>query len=98
MRQDSDGSGSLSSGDSGAESATVRAMLTHDTNGSGTYTCGAGDDCWEFNAQTDASGNVAFKLLRAPNGRYLLQVTALSHPSYTWNTSLDRDNPDTFTK
>jgi hypothetical protein len=97
IRRDSDASGGLTSGDEAVGSATVSLTLTLDSNGDGQYSCET-DQCWFFSSTTDGSGIVKFKLVGAPGGSYQAEVTALTHATYTWDPTLDLDNPDTFTK
>ena len=105
VRWDSDDSGTAESSDAPAADALVSSvLLTHDTNGSGTYDAAcdldnaAGndgrDDCWDFTGlTTNNSGQVKYKLLKAPGGSYRFQVDGLTHGTYTWNPGLDVENP-----
>ncbi len=98
IRQDSDGDGTLGSGDDPVDGADVAATLTYDSDGDGVFECGGDDDCWNFSATTNNDGDVKFKLLFAPSGDYKAEVTDLTHSSLTWDSALDEDNPDFFTK
>ncbi|MFW6117167.1 MAG: S8 family serine peptidase [Thermoproteota archaeon] len=47
---------------------------------------------------TDSNGQVEFMWKQVPSGEYIGEVTALTHNAYTWNSGLDVDNPDMYTK
>jgi hypothetical protein len=98
IRRDSDASGVLTSGDASAGSASVSLTLTRDANGNGTFDACGTDQCWFFTSTTDGSGIVKFKLIGAPSGSYQAEVTSLTHTTYTWDPTLDLDNPDVFSK
>ncbi|MEA3376524.1 MAG: S8 family serine peptidase [Chloroflexota bacterium] len=84
---DSDGDGVAESTDDPVSGATVSFTLSNDSDGSQSYT-----------GTTDAAGVVEFQWKRAPSGMYTGEVTGLTHTTYTWDSSLDADNPDTYTK
>ncbi|MFW6110889.1 MAG: hypothetical protein ACOC6H_02515, partial [Thermoproteota archaeon] len=85
---DSDGDGVAESSDDPVSDATVYYTLTNqDTGDSQTYT-----------GTTDSKGQVEFMWKQAPSGGYEGEVTDLTHSTYTWNSNLDADNPDSYTK
>ena len=51
---------------------------------------------WTFSGTTDADGQVTFRLLKAQPGTYTATVTGLTHATFSWDKTLDMDNPDTF--
>jgi len=89
IRQDSDGNVGLTSGDSTVESARVLATLCH-----------IGGTCWSnFGGDTNADGNVTFKLVGgAPMGNYEATITDLTYNPAppVWDDSLDVGKPWTF--
>ena len=100
IRQDSDGDGTLTSTDSLVEAAHVNATLTHDSNGNGVIEDCSIDTCYSnFGGDTGSNGSVKFSLVGgAPMGLYQAEVTGLTHATRVWNTALDADNPDAFTR
>ena len=97
IRWDSDGDSAAESSDDPVSDASVKMTLTHDTDGDSVFECGTDDDCWNFSGTTDSNGQVTFTLKHAPAGSYQAEVTDVTHSTYTWDTSLDADNPDTYT-
>jgi PKD repeat protein len=87
IQVDSDGDGVAEDTDDVVSGATVEFTLTHESGESQSYT-----------GTTDSNGQVEFQWKRAPSGSYTAEVTGLSHTSYTWDSTLDADNPDTYTK
>jgi PKD repeat protein len=87
IRFDSDGDGVAEETDDVVSGATVDFTLTHESSQSQSYT-----------GTTDSNGQVEFQWRRAPSGSYTAEVTGLFHTSYTWDPTLDVDNPDTYTK
>ncbi|MCQ1535409.1 peptidase C1 [Methanosarcina sp. KYL-1] len=47
---------------------------------------------------TDSSGVVEFQWKSAPMGTYVAEVVGISLNGYVWNSALDLDNPDSYTK
>lgn len=97
IREDSDGDGAL---DNPVAAAHVNATLTLDSDKNGSFECGGDDTCWNnFGGDTGSNGSVKFSLVGgAPMGDYQMEVTNVSHANQAWNSSLDTDNPDTFTR
>ena len=87
VRWDSDGDGVAESTDEVVSDATVYATLTNLDTG----------DTWSFSDITDANGQVSFSVFKAPSGQYEAKVTDITHSTYTYNPSLDVDNPDYYT-
>ncbi|MFW6115583.1 MAG: S8 family serine peptidase [Chloroflexota bacterium] len=85
---DSDGDGVAEDTDDPVSGATVDFTLTNDTT----------EDTQDYTGTTDSTGIVEFQWKRAPSGTYTGEVTDLTHSSYTWDPTLDVDNPDTYTK
>jgi hypothetical protein len=52
----------------------------------------------DYSGTTDSNGEVVIQWKRAPSGTFTGEVTTLTHSSYTWDSDLDQDNPDTYTK
>jgi len=74
------------SNDGPVSSATVYSTLT------------GPDGTWYYSGSTDNSnGQVEFSLKGASSGTYTAEVTDINHASYTYNPSLDVDNPSTYT-
>jgi subtilisin len=86
IQVDSDGDGEAESMDDPVSGATVYCSLTHDSR---TKT---------YQGTTDSIGQVEFQWKKAPSGTYTAEVTHLTHVTYTWNSSLDVDNPSSYTK
>jgi hypothetical protein len=70
--------------------------LTFDSVGDGNFECNTDDSCWTFGGTTGSNGEVTFTLKRAPFGDYQAFVTDIRHSSFTYDSGLDADNPDTF--
>lgn len=86
VRRDSDGDGVAEATDELVSDATVYATLTNlGTSAS-----------WDHSGITDTSGQVEFGEKVGP-GNYEAHVTNIVHSTYTYNPSLDVDNPDTYT-
>ena len=83
---DSDEDGIAQSTDDPVSNATVNFTFTHESNQSQSYT-----------GTTDSNGIVEFQWKRAPSGVYIVEITALTHTSYSWDSTLDVDNPDYYT-
>ena len=100
IRQDSNESNSLTDADSPVAAAHVNATLTHDSSGNGVSDDCSVDTCWaNVGGDTGSNGSVKFSLVGgAPMGLYQAEVTSLSHATQVWNTALDADNPDNFTR
>jgi subtilisin family serine protease len=96
IQSDSNGDGFATSNDAPAADASVLMTLTFDTDRNGVFECNAGDSCWNFGGTTGSNGEVTFTLKRAPFGDYQAFVTDVSHSSFTYDSGLDADNPDTF--
>jgi hypothetical protein len=86
VRRDSDGDGVAEVTDELVSDATVYATLTN----LGTSAT------WDHSGNTDTSGQVEFGEKVGP-GNYEAHVTNIVHSTYTYNPSLDVDNPDTYT-
>ncbi len=93
IHQDSDGDGVAESDDNPVADATVAMTLRYDSDGDGLFD----DGSWDFSGTTDSNGQVEFTLKRASTGTYQAEVTDVTHSTYNWNSSLDADNPDTYT-
>lgn len=87
VKWDSDGDGVAEATDEVVSDATVYATLTHLDSGS----------TWSFSGVTDANGQVTFNLFKAPSGNYEAKVTDITHATYTYDATLDVDNPDYYT-
>jgi len=87
VKWDSDGDGIAESTDEVVSDATVYATLTNLDTG----------DSWSFSDVTDANGQVTFNLFKAPSGNYEAKVTDITHATYTYDASMDVDNPDYYT-
>lgn len=100
IRQDSDGDGALTGADSPVAAAHVNATLTHDSNDNNVIEACGVDTCYaNFGGDTGNNGSIKFSLIGgAPMGLYEAKVTGLTHAIRVWNTALDADNPDTFTR
>jgi hypothetical protein len=100
IRQDSNGDHALSGADSPVAAAHVNATLTYDSNGNGVIEACSVDTCYSnFGGDTGSNGSVKFSLVGgAPMGLYQAKVTGLTHATQVWNTALDANNPDTFTR
>ncbi len=86
IRYDSDGDGVAETSDEPVSNASVELALQYQD---GTVN--------NYSGTTDASGQIEFTWKHAPSGSYTAEVTSLSHSSYTWDASLDLDNPDSYT-
>jgi len=74
----------IMSNDGPVSSATVDSTLT------------GPDGTWYYSGSTDRNGQVEFSLKGASSGTYTAEVTDINHASYTYNPSLDADNPSTY--
>jgi len=74
-------SGSVVSG------ATVYYTLTNQDTG----------ESQSFTGTTDSNGQIEFMWKQAPTGYYEGLVTNVEHSSYTYDATLDADNPDYYT-
>jgi hypothetical protein len=97
IRCDSDENEELSGGDDPVSGASVALVLTHDSDGDSGFDCST-DNCWTFEGNTDDSGRFRAKLPRAAAGAYQAEVIALTHETHIWQTTLDKENPETFNK
>jgi len=96
VQRDSDASGTADSTDERVADASVSMTLTYDSDGDGIFECGTDDSCWNFGGTTDSNGQVTFTLKRASTGNYEALVTNITHTTYTYNATLDVDNPDYY--
>ncbi len=87
VKWDSDGDGVAEATDEVVSDATVYATLTNLDTG----------DTWSFSDVTDANGQVTFSVFKAPSGNYEAKVTDITHATYTYDATLDVDNPDYYT-
>ncbi|MGD2178245.1 MAG: hypothetical protein PVG71_10530, partial [Anaerolineae bacterium] len=85
IQVDSDGDGAAQATDDPVSGATVDFTLTRESGQGQTYA-----------GTTDSSGVVEFQWKRASSGTYTAEVTNVTHSSYTWDSMLDADNPDTY--
>ncbi|MFB6301585.1 MAG: S8 family serine peptidase [Haloferacaceae archaeon] len=92
IRQDSDADGTAESSDDPVENATVDMTLSVDTNGDGSYD----DGSWSFSGDTDSNGQIEFTLKKAPDGDYEADITNVTHSTYSWDSSLDVEEPDYY--
>lgn len=83
---DSDGDGNAESTDDPVSDASVDFTLTNQRT----------SDSQSYGGTTDSEGKVKFTWKHASSGIYEGKVTELTHSTYTWNSSLDNDNPDTY--
>lgn len=87
IRYDSDGDGVAESSDDPVSNASVSLTLDYED----------GTAVNNYSGTTDDAGQIEFKWKQAPSGSYEAEVTELTHTSYTWDPSLDLDNPDYYT-
>lgn len=88
IRRDSDGDGVAEVTDELVTDATVYYTLTHQPTG----------DFYDYVGSTDDNGKVTFTWKRAPSGTFEGIVTDVTHSTYDYNSAMDVDNPDYFTK
>jgi hypothetical protein len=88
IRRDSDGDGVAEASDELVNGAVVYFTLTHQPTG----------DYTDYVDTTGDAGTVTFTWKHAPSGSYAGLVTDVTHSSYTYDSTLDVDNPDYFTK
>ncbi|MCZ6720308.1 MAG: hypothetical protein O7A65_02060, partial [Proteobacteria bacterium] len=87
IQWDSNGNGVADGGDSPVGQATVTVELCHPGSG----------QCWDWiPLSTSGAGTANFILKRAPTGNYDFTVNGVSHGTYLWESSLDLDNPSSY--
>lgn len=95
VQWDSDGDGVAEGSDRKVKEASVDILVTHDSNGGGTFDC-ATDTCWSVQASTNGQGEASFQLKGVPAGSYQVSVTGISASGLTYDPTLDQDNPSLF--
>jgi hypothetical protein len=84
--------------------ATVTIMYTDGSSASAVsgasvdFELTDGSETKTYTGTTDNDGIVEFQWKKASSGTYTGTVTDITHSSYTWDSSLDMDNPDDYTK